>query len=285
LRRPWLRHDAGTLAFSAIGKASRLYDEDAVLLYIFSGLFVGLVVGVTGVGGGSLMTPILVLLFGVHPATAVGTDLLYAAATKSVGTAVHGFNRTVIWRVTGLLALGSAPTAFVMIFLLNRYGPFGPGAAALITTILGYALLLTAAAMLLRRRIQAYAASRVGRIDPMTRNLLTILTGIVLGVFVSLSSVGAGALGVTALILLYPEVPTAQIVGSDIAHAVPLALVAGFGHWLIGSVNFGTLGLLLIGSIPGIVVGSFLAPRLPDHWLRPLLAIVLVFVGARLIIV
>jgi uncharacterized protein len=285
LRRPWLRHDAWTLAFSAIGKASRLYDEDAVLLYIFSGLFVGLVVGVTGVGGGSLMTPILVLLFGVHPATAVGTDLLYAAATKSVGTAVHGFNRTVIWRVTGLLALGSAPTAFVMIFLLNHYGPFGPGAAALITTILGYALLLTAAAMLLRRRIQAYAASRVGRIDPMTRNLLTILTGIVLGVFVSLSSVGAGALGVTALILLYPEVPTAQIVGSDIAHAVPLALVAGFGHWLIGSVNFGTLGLLLIGSIPGIVVGSFLAPRLPDHWLRPLLAIVLVFVGARLIIV
>jgi hypothetical protein len=102
---------------------------------------------------------------------------------------------------------------------------------------------------------------------------------------VSLSSVGAGALGVTALILLYPEVPTSQIVGSDIAHAVPLTLVAGFGHWLIGSVNFGTLGLLLIGSIPGIIIGSFLAPRLPDRWLRPLLAIVLVFVGGRLVFV
>jgi uncharacterized membrane protein YfcA len=254
------------------------------LLYVLSGLFVGLVVGLTGVGGGSLMTPILVLLFGIHPATAVGTDLLYAAATKSVGTAVHGFSGTVIWRVTGLLALGSAPTAIAMIFLLNHFGPFGPGAAAFITVILGYALLLTAAAMLLRSRIQAFAAARVGRINPTTRVVLTILTGIALGVFVSLSSVGAGALGVTALILLYPEIPTSQIVGTDIAHAVPLTLVAGFGHWLIGSVNFGTLGMLLIGSIPGIVLGSYLAPRLPDYWLRPILALVLVVVGARLVI-
>jgi uncharacterized protein len=261
-----------------------LHKEDAGLLFILSGLFVGLVVGVTGVGGGSLMTPILVLLFGIHPATAVGTDLLYAAATKSVGTAVHGFNGTVVWRVTGLLALGSAPTALAMIYLLNHFGPFGPGASAFITVILGYALLLTAAAMLLRSRIQAYATTRVGRINPTTRDALTILTGIALGVFVSLSSVGAGALGVTALILLYPEIPTSQIVGSDIAHAVPLTLVAGFGHWLIGSVNFGTLGLLLIGSIPGIILGSFLAPRLPDAWLRPLLALVLVIVGARLVI-
>jgi uncharacterized membrane protein YfcA len=261
-----------------------LPNEDGELLYVFSGLFVGIVVGVTGVGGGSLMTPILVLLFGIHPATAVGTDLLYAAATKSVGTAVHGFNGTVVWRVTGLLALGSAPTALAMIYLLNHFGPFGPGASAFITVILGYALLLTAAAMLLRGRIQAYAATRVGRINPTTRVVLTILTGIALGVFVSLSSVGAGALGVTALILLYPEIPTSQIVGTDIAHAVPLTLVAGFGHWLIGSVNFGTLGLLLIGSIPGIILGSYLAPRLPDHWLRPLLALVLVIVGARLAI-
>jgi uncharacterized protein len=254
------------------------------LLYIFSGLFVGVVVGLTGVGGGSLMTPILVLLFGVHPATAVGTDLLYAAATKSVGTAVHGFNGTVVWRVTGLLALGSAPTAFLMIYLLNHFGPFGAGASALITMVLGYALLLTAIAMLLRKRLQTYAATRVGKIDPTVRAVLTILTGIVLGVFVSLSSVGAGALGVTALILLYPEIPTSQIVGSDIAHAVPLTLVAGFGHWLIGSVNFGALGLLLIGSIPGIIAGSFLAPRLPDAWLRPILALVLIVVGARLVI-
>jgi uncharacterized membrane protein YfcA len=254
------------------------------LLYVLSGFLVGLVVGLTGVGGGSLMTPILVLLFGIHPATAVGTDLLYAAATKSVGTAVHGFNGTVLWRMTGLLALGSAPTALAMIYLLSYFGPSGPRASTLITTILGCALLLTAAAMLLRRRIQAYAASRTRRLDPRMRAALTILTGVVLGVFVSLSSVGAGALGVTALILLYPEVPTPQIVGSDIAHAVPLTLVAGLGHWLIGSVNFGTLGVLLTGSIPGIVIGSFLAPRLPDYWLRSLLAIVLAIVGARLVI-
>jgi uncharacterized protein len=254
------------------------------LLYALSGLFVGVVVGLTGVGGGSLMTPILVLLFGVHPATAVGTDLLYAAATKSVGTAVHGFNRTVIWRVTGLLALGSAPTAFAMIYLLSRFGPSGQRASEVITTVLGCALLLTALAMALRRRIQAYAASRAGPIDPVKRTVLTVLTGVVLGVFVSLSSVGAGALGVTALILLYPEVPTSQIVGSDIAHAVPLALVAGLGHWLIGSVNFPTLWLLLTGSVPGIIVGSLLAPRLPDQWLRILLAVVLAIVGARLVI-
>ncbi|MGO8800729.1 MAG: sulfite exporter TauE/SafE family protein [Roseiarcus sp.] len=254
------------------------------MLYALSGLFVGIVVGLTGVGGGSLMTPILVLLFGVHPATAVGTDLLYAAATKSVGTAVHGFNRTVIWRVTGLLALGSAPTSVAMIYLLNHFGPYGAGASTLITTILGCALLLTAAAMALRRRIQAYAATRAGRLDPAMRAVLTVLTGVALGVFVSLSSVGAGALGVTALILLYPEAPTSQIVGSDIAHAVPLTLVAGLGHWLIGSVNFETLGMLLIGSIPGIVIGSFLTPRLPDQWLRTLLAIVLAVVGARLVV-
>src|ERR1700744_546176 len=159
-------------------------------LYVLSGLAVGFLVGMTGVGGGSLMTPLLILLFGVHPATAVGTDLLYAAATKSVGTAVHGFNGTVVWRVTGLLALGSAPTAIGMIFLLNHYGPFGPGAASLITIILGYVLLLTAAAMPLRPRIQAFAARRVWRLDPVTRAALTVLTGVVLGVFVSLSSVG-----------------------------------------------------------------------------------------------
>jgi len=253
------------------------------LLYVASGFFVGLVVGLTGVGGGSLMTPILVLLFGVHPATAVGTDLLYAAATKTVGTAVHGFNGTIVWRLTGLLALGSAPTAILMIFLLRYVGPFGAGASSLITLLLGCALLLTALAMILRGRLQAYADKRAGKISPQTRAVLTVLTGIALGVFVSLSSVGAGALGVTALILSYPEMPTKQIVGSDIAHAVPLVLVAGFGHWLIGSVDMATLGLLLAGSIPGIIVGSFAAPRLPELWLRPILALVLAVVGLRLI--
>ena len=253
------------------------------MLYILSGLFVGIVVGLTGVGGGSLMTPILVLLFGVHPATAVGTDLLYAAATKTVGTAVHGFSGTIVWRLTGLMALGSAPTAALMIFILRYVGPFGAAASSLITLLLGCALLLTALAMVLRSQIRAYAERRVGAISPRTRDLLTVLTGVVLGVFVSLSSVGAGALGVTALVFLYPEMPTKQIVGSDIAHAVPLVLVAGFGHWLIGAVDAGTLGLLLTGSVPGIIVGSLAAPRLPELWLRPILALVLAVVGMRLV--
>jgi uncharacterized protein len=254
------------------------------VLYVVSGLFVGAIVGLTGVGGGSLMTPILVLLFGIHPATAVGTDLLYAAATKTVGTAVHGFSGTIVWRLTGLLALGSAPTAILMIFLLMYFGPFGAGASSVITLLLGCALLLTALAMLLRSRLEALAASRAGRLSTTARAVLTVLTGVALGVFVSLSSVGAGALGVTALVFLYPDLPTKQIVGSDIAHAVPLTLVAGFGHWLIGSVDGGTLGLLLIGSIPGIIAGSLAAPKLPELWLRPILAVVLAIVGLRLVL-
>jgi uncharacterized protein len=253
------------------------------LLYVVSGFFVGVVVGLTGVGGGSLMTPILMLLFGVYPATAVGTDLLYAAATKSAGTAVHGFNGTIEWRITGLLALGSAPTALFMIFLLGHLGPFGARASATITTVLGCALVLTALAMLLRGPIQALAARR-GPMSKGARAALTTLTGLVLGVIVSLSSVGAGALGVTALVLLYPELPTKQIVGSDIAHAVPLVLLAGIGHWLIGAVDGWLLTLLLVGSIPGVVLGSTLAPRLPERRLRQILAIVLIIVGARLVL-
>jgi uncharacterized membrane protein YfcA len=257
--------------------------ENPLMLYVFSGLFVGFVVGLTGVGGGSLMTPILVLLFGVHPATAVGTDLLYAAATKSVGTMVHGFEGAVVWRVTGALALGSVPTSLALVVWLGRTGPFAAETSALITSILGYALLLTSAAMLSRKHIMEFAASGAYSLGPATRFALTVLTGVILGVLVSLSSVGAGALGVTALILLYPEMRTSHIVGSDIAHAVPLTLIAGVGHWMIGSVNFPTLGLLLTGSIPGIVAGSLLAPRLPDYGLRLALATVLIIVGARLI--
>jgi uncharacterized protein len=172
----------------------------------------------------------------------------------------------------------------LMIFLLQHFGPFGAGASSVITFLLGCALLLTAIAMVLRSRLEAFAASRAGRLSGSARALLTVLTGVALGVFVSLSSVGAGALGVTALVFLYPDLPTKQIVGSDIAHAVPLTLVAGFGHWLIGSVDIATLGLLLIGSIPGIIAGSLAAPKLPELWLRPILAVVLAIVGLRLVL-
>jgi uncharacterized protein len=279
---PDISHAAGRSLITSRKQPSA--EEPRKVLYVVSGFFVGVIVGVTGVGGGSLMTPILVLLFGVHPATAVGTDLLYAAATKTVGTAVHGFNGTILWRLTGLLALGSAPTAVLMIILLNHFGPFGAGASSTITFVLGCALLLTAVAMMFRSKLQAFAAKRAGRLSARARAILTVLTGVALGVLVSLSSVGAGALGVTALVLLYPELPTKQIVGSDIAHAVPLALVAGFGHWLIGSVDGATLQLLLVGSIPGIIAGSLAAPKLPEFWLRPILAVVLAIVGLRLVL-
>jgi len=252
--------------------------------FVFSGLLVGLLVGLTGVGGGSLMTPILMLMFGIHPSTAVGTDLIYAAVTKSVGTAVHAFNRTIAWRVTLLLALGSAPTALAMIVALRALGSPGPVTADIITIVLGVSLALTGLAMLFRKVIQRLAEAGADRLGATARAALTVLTGIVLGVLVSISSVGAGALGVSALTLLYPRLPTARIVGSDIAHAVPLALIAGIGHWLNGAVAMATVGLLLIGSIPGVVAGALVAPRLSDDILRPALAIVLMIVGVRLIL-
>ena len=251
--------------------------------FVASGFGVGALVGLTGVGGGSLMTPILILLFGVLPLLAVGTDLLYAAATKSAGTLVHGFNHTIEWRIVGRLAMGSVPAAIVMLVTLHFLGISSSQTNTIVTEILGVALLLTAAALIFRRQLLSVYAHRVGKLDDRHTRNYTILTGAVVGALVSVTSVGAGALGVTALILLYPELPIARIVGSDVAHAVPLTLVAGTGHWLLGSVDTSMLGALLMGSLPGIFVGSTLAPRVPDPALRWILAGVLVFVAARLL--
>ena len=251
-------------------------------LYTASGFAVGLLVGLTGVGGGSLMTPLLVLLFGIHPATAVGTDLLYAAVTKSVGTAVHGVNRTIDWRVVGRLAAGSAPATALTILALYLSGS-GGGSSKVITTVLGIAVLLTAVMLLARGWLLPYIARVIPPEGPRHAAALTVLTGVVLGVLVSLSSVGAGALGVTALFTLYPKMPTARIVGSDIAHAVPLTLLAGAGHWLLGSIDWMLLMALLTGSIPGIIIGSLIAARVSDRFIRPALACVLLLVGGRLV--
>lgn len=252
-------------------------------LYVLSGLVVGLIVGLTGVGGGSLMTPILILVFGVNPATAVGTDLLYASITKAVGTAVHGAGRTVDWLVVGRLAAGSVP-ATILAFFLMRWLQFGGSAGnTVITAILAVALCATAFVLLGRNWIEARFGQRLAGIAPEAARNLTVLMGVVLGFLVSFSSVGAGALGVTALMLLYPRLPMARIVGSDIAHAVPLTLIAGAGHWYLGLTDVSVLGSLLAGSIPGIVAGSFAAPRVPDPALRYLLAGTLLFVGTRLL--
>ena len=175
-------------------------------LYTVSGLVVGMMVGLTGVGGGALMTPLLVLFFGIHPATAVGTDLLYAAVTKSVGTAVHGFNGTVDWQLVRRLATGSAPATAVTVLLLYLLGAHGEPSGEVISFVLGLAVLMTAALLLLRGWLLRTLSERFGTIAPRKAAVLTVLTGVVLGVLVSLSSVGAGALGVTVLFLLYPRI-------------------------------------------------------------------------------
>ncbi len=251
-------------------------------LYAVSGLLVGVLVGLTGVGGGSLMTPLLVLLFGFHPGTAVGTDLLYASATKSVGTVVHGANKTVDWKITGRMALGSIPATLATVALLYALHFHGDAASKLISTVLGVALLFTAVSLLFRRHLIDLASRSELELSPATTSVLTVLLGAVLGVLITLSSVGAGAIGVTVLIFLYPKMPVARIVGSDIAHAVPLTLIAGAGHWLLGSVNLPLLGSLLVGSIPGIILASYWTARIPERVLRPILAATLILVGAKL---
>lgn len=252
-------------------------------LFAASGFFVGLLVGQTGTGGGSLMTPILMLLFGVHPATAVGTDLLYAAATKSVGTMVHGANRTVDWRIVRRLAGGSVPATAATLLLMSRIGINSHAGNNVISNLLGLMLVLTALSLVFRRQFISLAGERLEGLSTRQTAALTILTGALLGVLVTISSVGAGAIGVTVLLLLYPRLSMATIVGSDIAHAVPLTLVAGVGHWWLGSVDWAMLLSLLLGSIPGIILGSYLAVRVPERVLRSILALTLAIVGGRLV--
>ncbi|MBS0583096.1 MAG: sulfite exporter TauE/SafE family protein [Proteobacteria bacterium] len=252
-------------------------------MYTLCGLVVGVLVGFTGVGGGSLMTPLLVVVFGFNPATAVGTDLLYAALTKTCGTFVHGRNATVDWRIVGRLASGSLPAATAMIFLLQHLDRSGQGTDRLIGAVLGVALILTAISLVFRGRILARFAHVAEGLQERQVQRLTIVLGVVLGAVVSLSSVGAGALGMVALLLLYPKTPSARLVGTDIAHAVPLTLVAGIGHWYLGSIDWTLLVSLLLGSLPGIVIGSQLATFVPDRILRPILGTALAAVGARLI--
>ncbi len=251
-------------------------------LYSASGFAVGLLVGFTGVGGGSLMTPLLVLLFGFHPSTAVGTDLLYAGLTKSSGTLVHGLNRTVDWRIVGRLAAGSLPGTAATLVALSMVDASSARAGAAINTVLGLALILTALTLVARTWLLARVARVAERLSERQTAGLTVLLGLLLGVMVSLTSVGAGAIGVTVLLMLYPRMPTVRIVGSDIAHAVPLTLVAGAGHWWVGTVDWALLGSLLVGSLPGIAIGSHFASRIPDAVLRPILATTLFVVGARL---
>ncbi|MBC6904589.1 sulfite exporter TauE/SafE family protein [Saccharophagus sp. K07] len=253
--------------------------------YIVAGLVVGFIVGMTGVGGGSLMTPIL-LHFGISPASAVGTDLLYAAITKAGGIHVHHKKRNIDWRITGELALGSLPAAALTLWILHSISVDTERLNSLIRTTLGYALIFTAVAILFKSQLMAYSRNNNGWLTRMTRRqqaIATIGTGVVLGAVVTLTSIGAGALGTVALFMLYPLLPTVRLVGTEIAHAVPLTLVAGMGHAGLGNVDWPLLLNLLLGSLPGIYLGSHLAHRVADHYLRPALAVMLIFVGGKLV--
>ena len=256
--------------------------------FVFAGFFVGLIVGLTGVGGGSLMTPILIFFFGVKPYMAVGTDLLFAAVTKAGGTFSFARQQLVPWRVVLSLCAGSLPAAGVTLWILHTVGPSDPEVQKVMTFTLGVALLLTAGAMF-------YKAVR-GKKAPVVLNddnlpqatqprhwALPILFGAVIGTLVTLTSVGAGAIGVTVLMILYPQLPLARIVAADIAYAVPLTLVAGLGHASLGSVDWSLLALLLAGSLPGIWVGSRLTHKTPERVIRSILSLLLAWAGSKLV--
>lgn len=251
-----------------------------------AGALVGVVVGLTGVGGGALMTPILLLVFGVAPHTAIGTDLLFAAATKVVGTAVHHNAGTVDWRIVRRLGLGSIPAALATLLWMQASGAGRIGAGTLINAV-AVALLITALGMLFKERLHAFG--RHLRVDLPQRFKavqpgLTVLTGAVLGVMVTLTSIGAGALGTVALVYLYPlRLTPAKLVGTDLAHAIPLALVAGLGHLLLGNVDFALLGNLMLGSVPGVLLGSLLSTRLPQQRVQQAIAVVLGLVALKML--
>ena len=255
-------------------------------MYTLSGFAVGLIVGVTGVGGGSLMTPLLVLLFGVSPATAVGTDLLYASLTKSLGGWVHSRKGSVDWKVVGLLAMGSLPAALLTILLLKYLSLDEKTLRSLVTSVLSVALLATATALLFKDVIKKIARREDGSIYELHHRYLpaaTITVGALVGALVTISSVGAGVLGTVALLFLYPRMPSVKVVGTDIVHAVPLTALAGMGHLALGTVDLVLLASLLVGSLPGIYIGSHLSAKVPEKVLRPVLATMLLIIGLKMV--
>ncbi len=256
--------------------------------FIFAGFIVGLVVGLTGVGGGSLMTPILIFFFGVKPHLAVGTDLLFAAFTKLGGTVRLARARVIDWRIVGNLSAGSIPAALITLYVLHRVGPANPAVQSLMTSTLGAALLLTAAATLYKAvRGKALPATLVAGQETAAATprhwSLPLLLGALVGTLVTLTSVGAGAIGVSVLLIVYPLLPLPRIVAADIAYAVPLTLVAGLGHASLGSVDWSLLTLLLAGSLPGIWLGTHLMHRINERVVRSALSVLLAWAGLKLI--
>jgi len=254
------------------------------LTYVISGFAVGLLVGLTGVGGGSLMTPLLTLLFGVSPTVAVGTDLAFASTTKAAGTLAHRYRGTVHWDIVRHLCFGALPAAVLATLALKYFGSLDTQINQIIRWSIAGSVLLTVIALLFRARMQAWVIRHPEK-QLQGRNLMiaTVVVGALLGTLVTISSIGAGAIGATILVLLYPRLSPAEIAGTDIAYAVPLTAIAAFGHWWLGSINWMLLAALLLGSLPGITIGSLAAKAVPEKILRALLATTLTGVAVKLV--
>lgn len=256
--------------------------------YTVAGFAVGFIVGMTGVGGGSLMTPLLVLLFHFKPAVAVGTDLLYAAITKSGGIFVHHRKGNVDWHIVRLLASGSVPASLLSLLLLRHLDASGVNYDRMITLVLAVALILTSLVLVFRGQIENFSRREtlefVRALHRRMRTPMTVFAGACIGFFVTISSVGAGALGAAILFFLYPRMRPITIVGTDIAHAVPITAIAGLGHAHLGTVDYTLLVSLLVGSLPGIYLGSHTGARLPDNVVRPILAGMLLVIGVRMML-
>lgn len=254
--------------------------------FSLAGLVVGTAVGATGVGGGSLMTPILILFYGISPAVAVGTDLLYASISKAFGVLLHGRNGTVDWRIVGRLALGSVPAALLTLLFLHHQ-PAGPQLDQMIKLVLASAIVVTAVFTLFQEPVMRLlgrpASADAGLVsEPRHQALLTTLSGAAIGALVTISSVGAGVIGMMLLLILYPRAAPIRLIGSDLAHAVLITGIAGLGHAGLGTVNYSMLGYLLVGAIPGIWLGTRVAFRLDDRMLKKTISGFLVFIGCTM---
>ena len=258
-------------------------------LYVVSGFAVGILVGLTGVGGGSLMTPLLTALFGIAPSVAVGTDLAFAAITKGAGTVIHRVKGNIEWRIVGLLSAGSLPASILTSIVLHalhveKAAPKS-GPDMFIRWSIAICVMLTVTVLLFKPKLLAFLERNPQLVlQGRSRDIATVIAGLMLGTLVTISSIGAGAIGATILIMLYPTLKSAEIAGTDIAHAVPLTAVAAIGHASLGTLNWPLLGALLIGSIPGISIGSFLSRSVPEKMLRGVLATTLTLVAAKLVL-
>jgi uncharacterized membrane protein YfcA len=254
------------------------------LSFIVSGFAVGLLVGMTGVGGGSLMTPLLTLMFGVSPSIAVGTDLAFASLTKGVGTLTHRMRGTVRWPIVRRLCIGALPAALLASLALKHFGMLDKEIGQVIRYVIAISVMLTVVALLFKRKMLAWINSHPQyQLQGAALTAATIASGALLGTLVTISSIGAGAIGATLLVMLYPRLTAAEVAGTDIAYAVPLTAIAAVGHWWLGSINWELLLTLLVGSVPGITLGAFAARAVPERVLRGLLAFTLVSVAAKLI--